>query len=177
MTQKFRIEWLAGCVVHCKDFAGSFSLLQWFDLFAFCLLRRQLELFVFGWQLWDTTKQVNKGWWHLKRRHAKEKYWNSRSNTELIEIQNGWYFQNILGYGSSRKPRLFWMKPVVQIEYIQREFWIQQKPLQSQRFSCRFWAIFHKYSEWWFVCAKCRRGLSINVTFVMSSWWAVQKVT
>ena len=88
MTQKFRIEWLAGCVVHCKDFAGSFSLLQWFDLFAFCLLRRQLELFVFGWQLWDTTKQVNKGWWHLKRRHAKEKYWNSRSNTALLEIQN-----------------------------------------------------------------------------------------
>ena len=44
----------------------------------------------------DTTEQVNKRRWHLKRRDAKEKYWNSRSNTELIEFQNGWHFENIL---------------------------------------------------------------------------------
>ena len=73
-----------------------------------------------------------------------------------------WKIYLVNGYGSSRKPCLFGMIPVVQIEYVQWEFspiGIQHKPLQSQIFLCRFWAIFPKNAEWWFFVQNAGGGV------------------
>ena len=148
----------------------------------FCLLRIQLELFIFGWQLSDTAEQVNKGRvtfekegrqrkilkQSIKHRSHRNSKWLNGKYTWLMVMEVleslaylGWYLLFRLNMSNE--------------SFLPSEF--STNLCKAKYFYVDFKQYFTKMQSDDFLCEMQEEGLSINVTFVMSSWWAMQKVT